>query len=146
MSFPQFNDSGDLPPGIHVADLEEVLRRFGPGTARRVVCTKRLTHIFELAKSTGFLQRFIIFGSYITSKDEPNDIDVVLVMKNDFRYEDCPLELRGLFNHAVAQARYGASIFWTRPAILIGESLEDFIAYWQIKRGGGKRGIVDVTV
>jgi len=51
---------------------------------------------------------------------------------------------KGLFDHAVAQARYGASIFWVRPELLIGESLEDFVAYWQIKRDGSRRGIVEV--
>ena len=35
------------------------------------------------------------------------------------------MESRGLFDHAVAQARYGASVFWLRPEMLIGESLED---------------------
>jgi len=50
------------------------------------------------------------------------------------------------FDHAVAQARFGASIFWMRPALLIGETVEQFIEYWQIKRGGGQRGIVDVIL
>ena len=45
-----------------------------------------------------------------------------------------------------AQARFGASIFWMRPALLIGETAEQFIVYWQIKRGGGQRGIVDVQL
>lgn len=58
--------------------------------------------------------------------------------------EDCPIEARGLFDHAVAQARYGASIFWIRPGLVIGERIEDFIASWQLKRDGSKRGIVEV--
>ncbi len=52
---------------------------------------------------------------------------------------------QGLFDHAVAQARYGVSIFWIRPGLLVGESVEDFIAYWQIKRDGSRRGIVEVV-
>ena len=75
---------------------------------------------------------------------DPNDVDVVLVMDEAFHLEDCPIEVRGLFDHAVAQARYGASIFWVRPGLLIGESLEDFITSWQIKRDGSRRGIVEV--
>ena len=45
-----------------------------------------------------------------------------------------------------AQARFGASVFWMRPGLLIGETLEQFIDYWQIKRDGGQRGIVDVIL
>ena len=98
-----------------------------------------------MAQRTGHVQRFIIFGSYVTAKSGPNDVDVVLVMDDAFRLEDCPIEARGLFDHAVAQARYGASIFWMRPGMLIEASIEEFIAYWEVKRDGSRRGIVEVV-
>ena len=65
-------------------------------------------------------------------------------MTDLFRLEDCLPENRGLFDHAIAQARYGASIFWARPALLMGETIDDFVAYWQIKRDKTMRGIVEV--
>ena len=110
------------------------------------MCTLRLSHIHELAQRTGHLQRFVIFGSYVTAEPNPNDVDVVLVMDDTFRLEECPNESRGLFNHALAQARYGASIFWIRPGLLIEESIEDFIEYWQLKRDGSRHGIVEVIL
>ena len=67
-------------------------------------------------------------------------------MDDAFRLEECPIESQGLFNHAVAQARYGVSIFWIRPGLLIDESIEDFIDYWQLKRDGSNRGIVEVIL
>ena len=103
-------------------------------------------HIYELAHRTGHLQHLIIFGSYVTDEPDPNDVDVILVMDDAFRLEECPTESRGLFDHAIAQARYGASIFWVRPGLLIGESLESFVAHWQLKRDGSLRGIVEVKV
>ena len=66
-------------------------------------------------------------------------------MGDNFLLEDCAIELRGLFDHAIAQASYGASIFWVRPQLLIGETVEDFIAYWQIKRNRSRRGIIEVV-
>ena len=72
-------------------------------------------------------------------------MDVVLVMDDAFRLEDCRIGARGLFDHALAQARYGASIFWVRPGMLIGASIEEFIAYWEVKRDGSRRGIVEVV-
>jgi hypothetical protein len=141
---PDFNASGDLPTGVHGARLDEVIRRFGSAGGRRRVCTLRLSHVYELAKRTEHLQRFVIFGSYVTTQANPNDIDVVLVMDDAFRLEECSIESRGLFDHAVAQARYGASVFWLRPGLMTGESLDDFIGYWQLKRDGSRRGIVEV--
>ena len=86
--------------------------------------------ISELARRTGHLRRLIIFGSYITAKRDPNDVDVVLVMDDAFRLEECRiLELRALFDHALAQARYGVSIFWIRPGMLMEETVEEFVVY-----------------
>ena len=144
MPLPDFNAAGDLPPGVHRSTLTEVINRFGSGSDQRRICTQLLVHIVEIAKRTGCLLRFILFGSYVTSKSDPNDVDVVLVMSDSFRLADCPLESRGLFDHSLAEARYGASVFWIRPGMLIGEGIEDFVAYWQVKRGGDRRGIVEV--
>lgn len=142
---PEFNTVGDLPPGIHRASLSEVVARFSAAYGQRARIARRLEHIYELAQRTGHLERFILFGSYVTDKSEPNDVDLILVMDNDFHLEKCPYESRGLFDHAVAQARFGASLFWIRPVLLIGENLKDFIAGWQLKRDGSQRGIVEVV-
>ena len=146
MPLPDLNESGDLPPGVHQSTMEEVIARFGSDLGKRGLCTRRLLHIFALARQTHHLQRFILFGSFITVKPDPNDVDLVLVMDDAFRLEDCPVEAQGLFDHAIAHARYGASIFWVRPSLLLSESIEDFVAYWQIKRDGSKRGIVEVIL
>ena len=145
MPLPKFNPDGDLPPGVHRASLDEVAARFGGGSNDRTRCTRNLTHIYELIDRTGHLQRFIVFGSYVTSKEDPNDIDVILVMDDNFHPHDAATEIRGLFDHAVAQARYGASLFWIQPSIVLLETVDSFINHWQVKRDGTRRGIVEIT-
>ena len=76
MALQPFDSNGDLPVGVHRATLDEVLARFGYGTPKRQVVTGRLKRVMELARGTGKLERFIIFGSYITAKPEPNDVDI----------------------------------------------------------------------
>jgi hypothetical protein len=98
----------------------------------------------ELATRTGALDRLIVFGSYVTEKPDPNDVDVVLVMRDDFVPSGCPPEALPLFDHARASAELGASIFWIRPGMLILETLDHFLASWQTKRDGSRRGIVEV--
>jgi len=122
MALPDFNQSGDLPTGVHRAAVEEVAARFGRGFGKRRLVTQRLLHIYDLAKRTQHLQRFVLFGSYITDKPEPRDVDVTVVMDGHSQLDDCPAESSGLFDHALAQARYGASIFWTRPNTLLNNS------------------------
>jgi predicted nucleotidyltransferase len=144
MPLPEFNEFGDLPEGHYRASLEEVIARFGSTTAQRKAVTDRLRRIHQLATTTGQLDRLVIFGSYVSDASEPNDIDVVLVMRNEFRSENCPAEASVLFDHARANDEVGASIFWIRPDMLLGEPLEQFLGFWQTKRDGRRRGIVEI--
>jgi hypothetical protein len=86
----------------------------------------------------------VIFESYVTGKIDPNDVDVVLVMDDNFRLQSCDAETRSLFDHIQAKEEFGASILWIRPSLLVHEALETFIAHWQITRDGARRGIVEV--
>jgi hypothetical protein len=90
------------------------------------------------------LERFIIFGSYITSKLEPNDVDIVLVMRDDFELATCGEETGKLFEHTQAESEFGASVFWIRASFLLLETVDEFISYWQIKRDRSRRGIIEV--
>jgi len=141
--WPEFNDCGDLPEGIHVASLEEVVHRFAT-TPRRTVIARRLERIFQLACSTGHLSRTVVFGSYITAKSEPNDVDIFMMMDDSFDVRQVSPEASLVFDHAAAQNLFGASVFWLRRAAALGGE-EATIAYWQMKRDGGRRGIVEVV-
>lgn len=139
---PEFNEHGDLPPGIHRARLEDVVRDFGT-TARRTVIVRRLQRIFQLVGSTGHLARFIVFGSFPTAKPEPNDLDIFLLMEDSFDVRQVSPEARLVFDHGSAQNLLGASVFWIRRAAALGGD-EATIAHWQIKRDGNKRGVIEV--
>lgn len=115
---PGLNEYGDQPAGIHPAGWTELEERFGRGSEARARALARLRHLHELATRTAGLRRFLVFGSFVSSVPEPQDVDVVLVMAESFRIEDSPRESRTLFSHADAQARYGASVFWLREGML----------------------------
>jgi hypothetical protein len=52
-------------------------------------------------------------------------------------------EAQRLFDHTAAQAQFGASDFWLRRlACLEGEQAA--AEYWQVKRGGSSRGIIEI--
>lgn len=144
MLLPEFNQHGDLPEGLYAATLDELLLRFGTGSSQREDVAARLTQIYSLAKSSGFLERFIVFGSFVTDKAEPNDVDIILVMRDDFESEKCDASVAWLFDHQQAAANVSASIFWMRPSLLFFDTMEGFIAGWQRKRDGTRRGIVEI--
>jgi hypothetical protein len=146
MPLPQLNRAGELPEGVHQAALDEVIAQFGSGTTQRQAVTARLQRIYHLASATRKLDRLILFGSYITAKPAPNDVNIVLVMRDDFDVQTCDAESQPLFDHLRATEVFGASVFWIRPALLVLETLEEFIAQWQITRDQTRRGIVEVRI
>jgi hypothetical protein len=86
-----------------------------------------------------------VFGSVVTSKDEPGDVDVVLVMGEGFVLEDVPRASQTVFSHADVDARFGASVFWVRRGILPDDEMPAFVDFWQTRRDGIERGIVEVV-
>lgn len=141
---PPLNENGDLPAGIHRISSGQLATRFASGNPVRQRAFARLMHVRDLAVRTGKLRNFYIFGSFVTAAAEPRDIDIVLIMASEFQLEHCSRESRTLFQHADAQARYGASIFWLREGMLSESEMREFLETWQIKRDGTKRGIVEL--
>jgi len=141
--WPEFNEHGDLPIGIHQATLVEVIEHFGRSSVQRRHVAERLIRIYDLAYSTGQVARFIVYGSFITTKPNPNDVDIFILMKDTFRPIEVGREAAIIFDHMAAHKHEGASVFWiTRAGAIGGEqaALED----WQYKRDRTRRGIVEV--
>ncbi len=90
------------------------------------------------------MARFVVFGSFVTDKPEPNDVDVFLVMEDKFDGAKLQGEATLLFDHAAADVHFGASVFWVRRVAALGGE-QPTIEYWQVKRGGGQRGIVEIV-
>lgn len=142
-TLPAFNEEGDLPPGVHRATLSGVLERFGQGTVQRRAVADRLNRIYLLAASTGLLARFVVFGSFVTAKAEPNDVDIILLMEDTFDLASVTGEAVLVFQHMEAEAHFGASVFWTKRSGALGGE-QAMIEYWQARREGGRRGIVEI--
>ncbi|MBO0798530.1 MAG: hypothetical protein J2P31_06885 [Blastocatellia bacterium] len=86
-------DDGVLPEGIHICTVEEIVKVFGTfrKTESRPRLTERLRAYIEEARAASVVKAIIIDGSYVTAKDEPNDIDILLVLRREL---DLTQELR----------------------------------------------------
>jgi hypothetical protein len=144
VALPPLTDAGKLPLGVHRASLREILDQFGVGSAQRKVLALRLDRVYRLAEATNHLARFVVFGSFVTSKLEPQDVDVFLVMEDTFDASQLAGDASLLFDHAAAQAHFGASVFWVRHRAAWPDE-QAAVEFWQVKRGGGRRGIVEIN-
>jgi hypothetical protein len=97
---PHFRDDGYLPEGLHRATEAEVTFRFGSSSPRRRRLAVRVRRWIELSRLTQ-AHRLLVDGSFVTDKDDPNDVDAVVLLADDFEEQvarglDAALELEGM--------------------------------------------------
>jgi hypothetical protein len=144
MDLPDFDDQGNLPPEIFRGTLAEIEEHFGSSPSERITMFTRLIRIYEIAKGTGHLKRFVIFGSFVTAKANPNDVDIYIIMDDDFDVSQVEASAAILFDHLAAQSHFGASVFWVRSIGALGGE-DASIRDWMLTREGTNRGIIEIT-
>ena len=82
-TIPPFRSDGYLPEGIYACSEAEAIFRFGSSNRHRRRLVLRLRRWIELGRKVG-ARRLLVDGSFITSKEEPYDIDSVILLPTDF--------------------------------------------------------------
>lgn len=110
MAIPALDQNGLLPVGVHDCTLDELKARFGSFqiSDRRPQLFARLEAFLSEARATGLVVSLLVDGSFVTSKPEPNDIDLILVVvpNHSFAADLSPLEYSVLSKRRVHR-RYG---------------------------------------
>ncbi|MFZ1322607.1 MAG: hypothetical protein WAT71_13705 [Ignavibacteria bacterium] len=90
MSIPELNQYGHLPEGIYDCSIEELEERFGKFQSSdiRVKLFNSLISYVEELKNTEIGKYLIIDGSFTTNKERPEDIDLLLVLKDEIQLEE----------------------------------------------------------
>jgi hypothetical protein len=140
---PDFRDDGYLPHGLQMSTEAEVTFRFGASSPRRRRLVLRLRRWIELSRLTG-ASRFLVDGSFVTPKEEPNDIDAVVFLADDFEEQIS----RG-FEAALEMEQM---LLTRRPEeIFAAEDLDDWndwVEFFSRTResDGRRKGIVEVRL
>lgn len=140
---PQLNADGLLPYGIHPATLEEVTERFG-GNERRRGLLKGLREALTLLRAAG-CRRVFIDGSFVTSKQHPNDIDVCWDISGVDPDALDPVFFDFENGRAAQKARFRAEFF---PAqVPEGVTGKTFLEFFQVdKQTGEPKGIIELEL
>ena len=77
MPIPKLDVHGLLPAGVHDCTLMEVETVFAWNAHRRRLC-RDFASCFEDELRPRFAAPILVDGSFVTSAEEPNDVDVVL--------------------------------------------------------------------
>jgi len=79
---PVFDGDGYIPP-IETCTEAEIVRWFG-FSARREELLERIRNWIRLARAVK-ARRLLLDGSFVTAKNEPGDVDAVVLLPDDFR-------------------------------------------------------------
>ena len=140
---PQFDAVGLLPPGVHSADWEELIDRLGNNPRRRRLMAG-LRAALENLKGAGCRTAYIN-GSFVTSKNLPNDYDACWEEDGvDPRALD-PVLLTFDPGRATQKAKYLGELF---PAsVIAGAGGLSFLEFFQAdKETGRPKGIVAIDL
>ena len=112
MGLPELMEHGGLLAGVHSATLDEVAARF------------------------------LAFGSFITRKTEPNDVDIFMVMNDRFDIATLPAVPKYRSGHPARGTSSGSGYSGGRRlAVLGGEQAA--IEEWRLVRDGTYRRVVE---
>ena len=138
-----FRDDGYLPEGLHTATEADVTFQFGTSTPRRRRLILRLRRWLELSRQT-HVRRFLVDGSFVTAKDDPNDIDAVALLADDFQQQvsqgfDAALELEEML-----LTRHPEEIFAAEDL----HDWDEWVEFFSRTRepDGRRKGIVEVEL
>jgi hypothetical protein len=106
---PDFDDAGNLPPGIHDASLAEVERRFATNDVRKAIFQDLENWIAHMAQAG--CRCVYINGSFVTAKDQPADYDACWDATGvDFTRLDACLSALNDEDLVASKARFGGDI------------------------------------
>jgi len=140
---PEFTDDGFLPPGIHVASLEEFRQRFNmfTGSDQRLRVFERFERLFLDAQQSGIVQRVFVGGSFVTAKPDPNDFDCILVLDPEILGRTLRPFQYNLVSRRMARRMFGGDVL---PALDGSAALGGYLKFFQSTRDGEPVGVVEV--
>lgn len=148
MTIPACDSRGFLPEGVYDATLGEVVDRFGQfrSSDHRVELGNRLKAYVANLVSTGLIKELYVDGSFVSDREVPSDIDLILVLPpdHDFSATLSPFDYAALSRRRV-RARLKFDIL---VAPHESQTLEGYVNYFQDVKGmpGERKGILRVKL
>ncbi len=141
---PEFDENGNLPPGVHFCEWEEFVDRFGTSDLR-LRLMRGLQMAMQQLKAAG-CRTIYINGSFVTSKSDPGDFDACWDWEDvDINYlrREAP-KLLNFYDRAGQKAKYKGEIF--RADQPVGDYGLISLEFFQRDRNLNAKGIIAIDL
>jgi predicted nucleotidyltransferase len=128
-----------------IASLDDLKIRFGTGIPRRQFLFRQLEIVIDQLLITRSVKQIYLFGSFVSGKASPNDVDLLVVMNAGFSTTQLGGKVLELFQHDVCRIRYDADLFWVTEAV--GHArIEDLLEVFSRDREGQAQSVIEVKL
>ena len=84
-------------------------------------------------------------GSFVTAKPSPRDLDILLIMSDDFEVDQMSAPAQAVFDSTRAKLLFESGVFWARASI--GQELLDlWLDKYQTPRTFRKHDVVELEL
>ena len=128
-----------------IASLDDLRIRFGTSTPRRQFLCRQLEIVIDQLRVTRSLKQVYLFGSFVSGKASPNDIDLLVVMNAGFSTTQLSGKALELFQHDLCRIRYHADLFWVTEAVSRA-SIEELLEVFSRDREGRAQSVIKVKL
>ncbi|MDQ3131609.1 MAG: hypothetical protein M3Q99_12720 [Acidobacteriota bacterium] len=143
---PNYDENEFLPEGVWDCSLEELQTCFA--AFRR--SDRRLKFFAELEKflaeiiKTNWVKEIIIDGSFVTEKEEPNDIDIILALHKSTANIETPFWIENTLDRTRLAKKYKFDVM-----VVLDQSRKyqvnlDF--FQQVRQSDLRKGVVRLTL
>jgi hypothetical protein len=142
-NIPPFRPDGYLPEGVYVCSDAEIIFRFGSSSRRRRRLVLRLRRWVALGRQVG-AKRLLVDGSFVTAKEEPHDIDTVILLPPDFHQQLLQEQEPALELEAMLLTRRPEEIFAAEDDM----DWEEWVEFFSRTRepDGRSKGLVEIRL
>jgi hypothetical protein len=141
---PEFDENGNLPPGVHFCEWDEFLERFAYND-RRVRLIRGLVLAMKQLQAAG-CRTIFINGSFVTIKEQPIDFDACYdneAVDEEYLRIHAP-RLLNFYDRAGQKAKYKGEIFPSDQPV--GSYSITSYELFQRDRSLNKKGIIAIDL
>jgi predicted nucleotidyltransferase len=128
-----------------IASLDDLRIRFGTSTPRRQFLFRQLEIVIDQLLITRSVKQIYLFGSFVSGKASPNDVDLLVVMNAGFSTTQLGGKVLELFQHDVCRIRYQADLFWVTE-VVGNPRIEDLLEVFSRDREGRAQSVIEVKL
>lgn len=139
---PDFDDDGNLPPGIHFTTWQDFCQRFGTNAHRKRLMAGLKDALISL-KNAG-CKVVYIGGSFITSKETPNDFDACWEVQGVDPLLIDPILLKFDDKRLAQKTKYLGELFPDKTIEV--SSGKNFLEFFSTDLDGKPKGIVALNL